>query len=449
VAGEAGFEMVEVERALTYAATDADVTLRLADVLEAKVREEGLDPLFREVEMPLVPVLGAMERAGVRIDVAYLQALSEEMRQGMERIGAEIRALAGHDFNIDSPKQLRVVLFEELGLKPGGRTAKTKEFSTRDEDLEELATQHPLPARLRDYRALAKLRSTYAESLPKLVHPGTGRVHTSFNQTGAASGRLSSTDPNLQNIPIRTEEGRRIRRAFLPEAGWRLVTADYSQIELRILAHMAGDEALIAAFGRGHDVHRETAARIFDQSYDLVTSDQRRVGKTINFGVVYGMSDFRLARELGIPRADAKRFIQTYFERYEAVRRYIDETIRQVTETGVVRTLFGRIRRFPDIASRNFNLRQQSQRAAVNTTIQGTAADLIKKAMIAIHAGLRREGMRSRLLIQVHDELVFEAPPEETAGLRALIQRDMEGAAALRVPLTVDFGEGDNWLDAK
>ena len=440
---------VETDRASASAGARAEATGRLATLQRERLRAEGLEALYEHVELPLIPVLSAMEAAGVRIDVGYLKALSDELRAEMDRLIVEAHRHAGREFNLDSPIQLRKVLFEEIGLKPVGRTMKTRAFSTRDEDLEELAGQHPLPGVIRDYRAVSKLRSTYAEALPRLVRPATGRVHASFNQTGAASGRLSSSDPNLQNIPIRTELGRKIRRGILPEPGWRLISADYSQIELRVLAHAAQDPAFVEAFRAGEDIHRSTAARIFNREYEQVTTDERRAAKTVNFGILYGMSDFGLSRELAISRDEARRFILAYFTRFAAVRRYIDQTMAAAEQTAETRTLFDRRRRFPDVRSSNYNVRQQSLRAAVNHTIQGSAADLIKMAMVGVHARLQREGRAARLLIQVHDELVLEAPPAESAAIQALLREEMSGVGDLSVPLDVDVREGDNWLEAK
>jgi DNA polymerase-1 len=448
VAGEGRFDAVPVDKAAEYACTDADITLRLAACLKERLKEEQLEHLFETIEMPLVEVLSDMESTGVRVDTDYLNRFSAELSAEMDRISRDVFEIAGHTFNLDSPVQLRKVLFEELGLKPVGRTAKTRAFSTRDEDLEVLATVHALPAKVRDYRTVSKLKSTYVDALPRLVNQRTGRIHASFNQTGAASGRLSSSEPNLQNVPIRTEQGRRVRRAFIPQGGWRLMCADYSQVELRILAHMAEDTALLEAFSSGEDIHRRTAAQIFSVAYDLVSQEQRRVAKTINFGVIYGMGDFRLSRELGIPRKDAKRFIEAYFARYSSVRRYIDETIALVERTGHVRTLLGRIRRFPDVKSSNANTRQQALRAAVNTTIQGTAADLMKKGMINLHRRMKKEGLAARMLIQVHDELVLEAPPAEIDVLQEAVREELEGVHPLRVPLAVEIRVGNNWLEA-
>ena len=364
-------------------------------------------------------------------------------------IRADIYKLAGHEFNVDSPQQLARVLFDEAGLKPVSRTAKSGAASTRDEDLEALAEKHPLPGRVREYRTLAKLRSTYVDALPRMVNPETGRVHTSFHPTGAATGRLSSSDPNLQNIPVRAAEGRKIRAAFVPEPGWTLVSADYSQVELRVLAHLSGDPDLIAAFSRSEDIHRSTAARIFSVAYDVVLGDQRRAAKTINFGILYGMGPQRLARDLSIPQSEAKAMIESYFGRFPKIRAWIDETIERAGKDGYVTTLFGRIRRFPELASTSRGSRQMAVRAAVNSRIQGTAADLMKLAMVRLHGALGREGLRTRILIQVHDELVLEAPPRELVRAKEIIREAMENVHPLATPLIVDIASGPNWLEAK
>ena len=443
------FDQVGVELAAVYSGRDADVTLRLAEALAPRLAAEGLDRVFDGIDMPLIEVLVAMETAGVRIDVPLLERLSKEMREQLAGLRAQIHALAGHEFNVESPQQLARVLFDEIGLKPVSKTAKSGAPSTRDEDLEELAAHHPLPACVREYRSIAKLRSTYVDALPTMVDPGTGRVHTSFNPTGAATGRLSSSDPNLQNIPVRTPEGRKIRAAFVPEPGWKLISADYSQIELRVLAHLSRDPDLITAFKRGEDIHRSTAAKIFGTSYEQVNADQRRAAKTINFGILYGMGPVRLARDLAIPQTEAKTLIEQYFGRFPGIRAYIDGTVAKAEKDGFVSTLFGRIRRFPELASTSRNARQMAVRAAVNSTIQGTAADIMKLAMVRLHRDLKRRGLASRILIQVHDELVLEGPPDEMRTLEPAIREAMEGAASFEVPLTVEVASGENWLDAK
>ena len=443
------FAEVEIETAARSAGRGADLTLRLAGILETRMASDDLRRIFDAIDIPLVDVLASMEMTGVRIDVDLLARMSREMGDEIAAIRAEIHRLAGHEFNIDSPRQLSTVLFEELKLPAVSRTMKSGVTSTRDEDLEVLAARHPLPARVRDYRVLAKLRSTYVDALPLLVNPATGRVHTSFHPTGAATGRLSSSDPNLQNIPIRTAAGRKVRGAFIPEEGWTLLSADYSQIELRVMAHLSQDAELIATFSRAEDIHRHTAARIFNTPYEDVTADQRRASKTINFGILYGMGPQRLSRELGITQSEAKELIASYFGRFPRIRDYIDRTIALAEEQGYVSTLFGRIRRFPHIISTSRVQRQLAIRAAVNSTIQGTAADMMKIAMVRLHAKLRELDMKTRLLIQVHDELVLEAPPEELELAKTTIREAMERIPPFEVPLTVDISSGKNWLEAK
>ncbi|MBL8240493.1 MAG: DNA polymerase I [Bryobacterales bacterium] len=422
----------------------ADLTLRLAEKLDVS----PFEALYREMDLPLVPVLADMERTGVRIDSEQLGRMSERMLAEIDRLTAEIHGLAGHEFNINSPQQLGKVLFEEMGLAPAGRT-KGKQLSTAADVLESLAADHPVCARVLEYRGLVKLRGTYVDALPQLVRPVTGRVHTTFNQTGAATGRLSSINPNLQNIPVRTELGREIRAAFVPRPGWKLVVADYSQIELRLLAHMSLDEVLVDAFRNGEDIHTRTAAEVFGASPMLVTPEMRRAAKAVNFGIVYGQTSFGLASALGIPRNEAEKYIRSYFARYAGVKKFIDDTIAHVRQTGYAETLYGRRRPIPDMTSKNPNVRGFAERTAVNTPLQGTAADLIKVAMIQIHSELRAAEMESKMILQVHDELVFEAPPAEVETLRAMVKRVMEGVRELAVPLVVEVGEGANWRDAK
>jgi DNA polymerase-1 len=450
-------DRVAIERVTDYAAEDADVTLQLAERLERDLREAGLEELFETVEMPLVPVLEEMERHGVRLDTRFLETMSKEMEGRLRDLEKEVHELAGVPFNLASPPQLREILFERLGLQPTGRrTQKTRKLSTSAEVLEQLARQHPLPERVLEYREVAKLKSTYVDALPALVNPETGRVHTSFHQTGAATGRLSSSDPNLQNIPVRTEAGRRIRKAFVPEAGWLFLAADYSQVELRVLAHLAEEPELVRAFERGEDIHRRTAALVAGVPFDEVTSELRTRAKTVNFGILYGMSEFRLAREQGMSREEARDFIEAYFDRVPRVSEYIEQVQEHVRQTGEVTTLLGRIRRFPELlegseaAGRTRRpAREQALRAAVNTTIQGTAADLMKKAMIAVHHRLRHEGLAARMLLQVHDELLFESPPGEIEDLKKVVREEMESVYPLRVPLIVDLHTGRDWMEAK
>ena len=423
----------------------ADMVLRLAEKLDITPFAD----LYKDMDLPLVPVLADMERTGVRIDSEQLARMSERMLAEIDRLTAEIHQLAGHEFNINSPVQLGKVLFEELGIASAGKTGKGKQLSTAADVLESLAPDYPICAKVLEYRGLVKLRGTYVEALPQLVNAESGRLHTTFNQTGAATGRLSSINPNLQNIPVRTELGREIRAAFVPRPGWKLVVADYSQIELRLLAHMSLDEVLVDAFRNGEDIHTRTAAEVFGASPMFVTPEMRRAAKAVNFGIVYGQTSFGLASALGIPRHEADKYIKSYFARYAGVKRFIDETIAHVRETGYAETLYGRRRPIPDITSKNPNVRGFAERTAVNTPLQGTAADLIKVAMIQIHDELRTANMESKMILQVHDELVFEAPPAEVEPLRAMVKRLMEDVRELNVPLVVEVGEGDNWRDAK
>ncbi len=418
---------------------------RLLEPMRAEVEALGLAHLAEEVEMPLVPVLAAMEEAGVRVDAAVLEELGGEFASRIGELEAEIHRLVGEPFNINSPQQLAHVLYERLGL-PSGRRTKTG-YSTDAAVLTELAAVHPVPRLVLEYRHLVKLQGTYVEGLRGLIEPRDGRVHTTFHQTVAATGRLSSSDPNLQNIPVREALGRRIRRAFVAEPGWVLVAADYSQIELRILAHMAGDEALIEAFRRGEDVHRATAARVFGVAPEEVTDEMRAAAKMVNFGIAYGISDYGLAQGLRIEQEEARGVIDGYFERFPGVRRYCRETIERARREGYVRTLFGRIRYLPDLHNRVPARRRFAERTAINTPIQGTAADIIKMAMLRLARGLAERGLRTRLVLQVHDELMVEAPAEETAeAARALVDA-MEGAASLAVPLVAEVKAGPDWYD--
>ncbi len=422
--------------------------------LFAKLEEElaarpGLRKVFEEIETPLTPVLARMELAGVLVDVPYLRSLSARMAADLARLEGEIFAEAGESFNVASPQQLGKILFEKMKLPAQRRTAKTKSYSTGVETLQDLAAQgHRIARLLMEHREIAKLKGTYADALPEGVDAGN-RIHARFNQTVAATGRLSSSDPNLQNIPIRTEAGREIRRAFIAPAGSALLTADYSQIELRILAHFSGDQAMIRAFHEGHDVHRATAARVFNVAPDLVTLEMRTAAKRINFGLLYGMGAFSLSRDLGVSTAEAKAFIEAYFAQFPGVRRTLESVVEEARREGRVTTLFGRERPIPEIHASNGAVRANAERMAQNAPFQGTAADIVKIAMIRVDRRLRREKLAARLLLQVHDELVFEVPEGETKRLRALVTEEMEGAAALAVPLRVDVGAGPNWLAAK
>jgi DNA polymerase I len=445
---ELPFNVVPIEAARDYSCEDADMTWRLRERFEPQLAEAGMTALFRDIELPLVEVLAEMEWTGVSIDVAWFRSLKERFQRERERVEEEIYTEAGERFNINSNPQLRAILFERLQLPVKKKTATGP--STDASVLQELADEgHTLPTLLMEYRELAKLESTYLDTLPALVHPRDHRLHTSFNQTVAATGRLSSSDPNLQNIPIRRELGRDIRRGFVPRAGWKFLGADYSQIELRLLAHLSHDAAFVQAFQSGGDIHRETAAIIFGAPLDTVTSDMRARAKTINFATIYGQGAHALSRQLKISNAEAKAFITTYFERFAGVRSYLDAMVEAARTRGYVETIFHRRRYIPEIKDRNFNIRAFGERVATNAPIQGSAADLIKIAMIRIHHALVTAGMASRMLLQVHDELVFECPPEELDALASLVRREMEGAATLDVPLVVDMGVGDNWLDTK
>ena len=427
----------------------ADLTLEIWRTLSPAVTGRGLRHLYETIDLPLAAVLARMERTGVRIDAAELSRLSSLMEGEIARLTAEIHELAGKPFNISSPQQLGKVLFQDLGLPAPVKYGKGKVISTAADVLEELAPNHEIVRKVLEYRQLTKLKGTYVDALPSLIDARSGRLHTSFNQAGAATGRLSSSNPNLQNIPIKTELGREIRAAFVPRPGWKMLVADYSQIELRLLAHMSHDPVLVEAFRKGEDIHTRTAAEVMGVPPLMVTAEARRQAKVINFGIVYGMSPFGLSQTLGISRHEAEEYIHNYFERYAGVKRFIDETIAEVRRTGVARTLFGRERPIPDMNSRNPNSRGFAERTAVNTPLQGTAADLIKLAMIRIDAALREGAFQAAMLLQVHDELVFEAPPGEVETVRALVKREMEQARALDVPLLVEIGVGENWRDAK
>lgn len=444
--GKKNFADVTVTEATRYSGEDADITLRLANLLCARVQEEGMGQLFSEVEVPLVPVLARMELTGVRVDVDLLATLSVEFAQRQHELEEEIYEQAGERFNLASSQQLQVLLFDRLGLE---RRKKTKTGSSTDASvLEALAEQHPLPAKILAYRGFAKLRNTYVDALPKLIHPKTGRIHTSFNQTVTATGRLSSSNPNLQNIPIRTEEGRRIRAAFVPEPGWVLLSADYSQIELRLLAHFSQDAVLTESFQQDQDVHARTAAELFQVPVDKVTSDQRRQAKTINFGIIYGMGAQRLARSLAIPFKTAQTYINQYFSRYSGIKGYMDGVLVEARARGYVTTLQGRRRYVPELRSKNFQLVAAAERMTVNTPLQGTAADLMKMAMVAVDRRFTEEQLQTRMLLQVHDELLFEVPLAEVERVKTLVRELMEGILPLRVPLRVDVGTGNNWGEA-
>ncbi len=425
----------------------ADVTGRLASALREEVKQAGLTHLYEEIDLPLVPVLARMEQAGVRIDTSALAQMSTELEREIGVKAKEIYEAAGMEFNIGSPRQLGDVLFNQMNLAKPIKYGKGRVISTAVDVLETLAEDHPIARMVLDYRQLTKLKSTYVDTLPALINRSTGRLHTTFGQTGTATGRLSSANPNLQNIPIRTELGRGIRAAFIAEPGHVLLTADYSQIELRLLAHFSRDPLLVEAFRRGDDIHTLTASQVFGVPPLMVTPDHRRAAKVVNFGIVYGLSPFGLSQNLGIEPAEAKQFIANYFEKYKGVRAFIDKTLEETRRDLKVRTLHGRIRPIPDINSKNANQRGFAERTAVNTPLQGTAADLIKVAMIRIDAALQERNLKSRMTLQVHDELVFEVPEREVDGMQSLVREQMEKAHALTVPLQVEMGVGPNWRD--
>ena len=441
------FSMVEVPQATEYAAEDADATFRLAELLGARLaRDPDLERLFNELEMPLWPVLARMERFGVNLDAAHLMRLSIQAEGDLARLEAEIQAQADWPVNINSPKQLQKLLFEDLGLTPGRKT-KTG-YSTDADTLADLAVEHPIAAQIESYRTLSKLKNTYIDTLPALVNPRTGRVHTSYNQAVAATGRLSSSDPNLQNIPIRTPLGRQIRAAFTAPEGRVLLSADYSQVELRVLAHLSQDPLLLAAFRGGEDVHRRTAAEVFGIPAEEVTGEQRRVAKAVNFGVIYGQTDWGLSRQLRIPRETARRYIESYFERYAGVQAFMEHTIERARETEVVQTLMGRKRPVPDINNKRHNLRMYAERMVRNTPIQGTAADMMKLAMLRVDRRLSKEGLDAPMILTVHDELVFEVLESDVDALTSLATEEMSAVMDLKVPLKVDTGVGRDWTEA-
>src|SRR3984893_2821767 len=425
----------------------ADYLQRLAPALHAQVQEQQLEDVYKKMDLPLAPVLSDIERIGIRVDPKELGKMSHTMEKEIRRLEKEIWKLAGLEFNVNSPTQLAEILFDKLNLQPNARRGQAKARSTAADMLEELSAQHPLPAKIIEYREIAKLKSTYVDALPKLIHPETGRLHTSFSLTGTATGRLSSSDPNLQNIPIRTELGREIRAAFVAEKGKVLLSADYSQIELRIMAHFSKDPVLIDAFRNGEDIHARTAQEVFGVGPLAQTAEHRRAAKAINFGIIYGLSPFGLAQQLGIEQKEAAKFINAYFTRYRGVKEYLDNILAETRETGMAKTLFGRIRPIPEINSPQMQLRNFAERTALNSPLQGTAADLIKLAMINIDRRLAEEKFESKMILQVHDELLFEAPAKERGKLEKLVQEEMEGVYQLAVPLAVEIGAGPNWRD--
>ncbi len=431
-----------------YACEDADVTLRLMEPLTEEMRLHNVESVFRDIEMPLMPVLARMERNGVCLDTEALAATGSLFTRRMEQIEQEIYALAGHEFNITSPRQVGTVLFEELHLSDKARKTKSGQYSTGEEVLESLRHKHPIAGKILDHRGLKKLTGTYIEALPRLVNPDTGHLHTSFNQAVTATGRLSSSNPNLQNIPVRGDDGREIRKAFVPEPGCLFFSADYSQIELRIMAHLSGDEAMIQDFRNGRDIHAATAARIFRKPIEDISRDERRKAKTANFGIIYGISAFGLAERMEVSRTEARELIDSYFATYPRIREYMEKSVADAREKGYIETQFGRRRYLPDINSRNAVVRGYAERNAVNAPIQGTAADIIKLAMVRIHNEIRRRNMRSRMILQIHDELIFNVVPEESAELQEMVITTMENAYHGKVPMEVSSGIATNWLDA-
>jgi DNA polymerase-1 len=442
------FNQIELAKAGPYAAEDADITLQIHQKLSAELdKEPALKSIYQDIELPLLSVLLKIERHGVRVDVAMLEKQSKQLAERMKQVEQQSYDEAGETFNLASPKQLGMILFEKLEI-PASKKTKTGQYSTAEEVLQELALEYTLPKLILEHRSLSKLKSTYTDKLPLQVNEKTGRVHTSYNQTVAATGRLSSTDPNLQNIPIRSEEGRRIRQAFVAPKGYKMMAADYSQVELRIMAHLSEDKSLLKAFSNGVDVHRATAAEVFGVPLDEVDTEQRRAAKAINFGLIYGMSAFGLAKQLNIGRYEAQDYIDVYFARYPGVKAYMDKTREQAHDRGFVETVFGRRLYLPEINSRNGQRRQYAERTAINAPMQGTAADIIKRAMIAVDHALATSKVDAKVVMQVHDELVVEVLEKDVAAVTDLLRKEMEQAASLKVPLVVDIGIGDNWDEA-
>lgn len=439
---------LEPKEIVDYACEDADVTLRLYPILKEEMEKYEVTSVFTHIEMPLLPVLARMERNGVRLDTAALEETGRNFTERMQQLETDIYELAGHEFTITSPKQVGAVLFDELQISAKVKKTKTGQYSTSEEVLETLRDKTPIVEKILQHRALKKLLSTYVEALPKLIHPQTGHIHTSFNQAVTATGRLSSSNPNLQNIPVRGEDGREIRRAFVPEEGEVFFSADYSQIELRIMAHLSEDEHMVADFNSGLDIHAATAARIFHKPVEEVDRDERRKAKTANFGIIYGISAFGLSERMGVSRGEAKELIENYFATYPQVREYMNESIERAKQTGYITTQFGRRRYLADINAGNATVRGYAERNAVNAPIQGTAADIIKLAMVAIDRRLREEKLQTRMILQVHDELNFSVPPTELEQVRHLVVEEMERAFQMRVPLVAECGEGTNWLEA-
>ena len=446
--GQRSMRDVSPESVCPYAAEDADITLQLKKQFEQELKKEGLETLFYTIEMPLVRVLAEMEIGGVRIDTEALRRSSAILTEKLAGTEQEIYTLAGVPFNISSARQVGEILFERLKIDEKARKTKTGQYSTTEEVLEKLRYRHPIVDKILEYRGLRKLLSTYIDALPELINPSTGKIHTSFNQTITATGRLSSSNPNLQNIPIRDDEGREIRRAFIPEEGELFFSADYSQIELRIMAHLSGDPAMTEAFVSGQDIHAATAAKIYKVNIDEVSKEMRRKAKTANFGIIYGISTFGLAERLNIPRSEAKQLIDGYFETFPQVKAYMEQSIETARQKGYVETLNGRKRMLPDINSHNSVVRGYAERNAINAPIQGSAADIIKIAMVRIFERFEKEGLQAKMILQVHDELNFSVPINEIDVVIRIVKEEMEQAAVLRVPLIADTGTGSNWLEA-
>ena len=441
------FDQVDIEPAVQYAAADADMTGRLRDTLSGQLDNLGLNPLLEDLEMPLVPVLVTMQSHGIKVDAGALHEMSRDLNQQMQQVEQALYDSIGHTVNINSPQQLSDLLFRELGLP---RTKRTKTgYSTDANSLEGLKGQHPVVDSILEYRQLSKLKSTYVDALPEMINPRTGRIHTSYNQTGSATGRISSSDPNLQNIPIRTELGRQVRKAFVAQdsTDWLLFSADYSQIELRVLAHLSQDPGLLEAFRRGEDIHASTASLMFEVSINDVTSDMRRIAKVLNFGVIYGLSPHGIAQQTEFSRDEGARFIEDYFSKYPGIQEYLENVKARTRETQYVETVMGRRRFLPDINASNFNVRGAAERMTINMPIQGTAADIMKLAMIRVHRRLEEEKLKSKMLLQVHDELVFEVPQEELEAIKEVVFDEMPAALELDVTLKVDAKWGPTWGD--
>ena len=446
--GQKNMRDLPPEAIYKYACEDADVTLKLKHALEKELKEQGAEKLFYEIEMPLVPVLVYMERNGVRVDTEALKQTSEHFTARMNQIEEEVHQLAGTEFNIASPKQVGEVLFDKLRIVEKAKKTKTGQYVTSEEVLESLRGKHEIVGKILEHRGLKKLLGTYIDALPLLINPATGKIHTSFNQTVTATGRLSSSNPNLQNIPIRNEDGKEIRKAFIPEDGCEFFSADYSQIELRIMAHLSGDKNMIEAFREGDDIHAATAAKVYKIAIEDVTREQRSKAKTANFGIIYGISVFGLAERMNVPRQEAKELIDGYFDTYPQIKEYMDKSIERARANGYIETIFGRKRFLPDINSRNAVVRGYAERNAINAPIQGSAADIIKVAMVKIFQRFQSESIRSKMILQVHDELNFSVVPEEKEKVQQIVMEEMEKAYLMQVPLKADCGWGNNWLEA-